>query len=142
MASRSVRVGRSRTGLGLFAAKPIKRNTYIATYRGQRITPDEAERREARGAKYLFDISKRLTIDGSTRANLARYINHGCRPNAKPITRKGQIVFTALRAIAPGEEITFHYGPDYYKCLVNEGGCRCSHCHAKEKRRRKMRGRS
>ena len=33
-------------------------------------------------------------------------MNHSCWPNAKPITRKGRIVFVALRFIAPGEEIT------------------------------------
>jgi hypothetical protein len=34
MPSRPFRVGRSATGLGLFATKPIKRAAYIATYRG------------------------------------------------------------------------------------------------------------
>jgi len=55
MSSRSFRVGRSVTGLGLFATKPIKRGVYIATYRGRRITTEEADRREARGARYQFD---------------------------------------------------------------------------------------
>jgi hypothetical protein len=45
MSSRSFRVGRSVTGLGLFATKPIKRGVYIATYRGRRITTEEADRR-------------------------------------------------------------------------------------------------
>ena len=37
MAARLVRVGRAATGLGLFAARPIAQNGYIATYRGKRI---------------------------------------------------------------------------------------------------------
>jgi len=36
MTASLVRVGRSATGLGLFATKPIKRGGYIATYRGRR----------------------------------------------------------------------------------------------------------
>jgi hypothetical protein len=101
MSSRSFRVGRSVTGLGLFAIKPIKRGAYIATYRGRRITTEEADRRAARGASYMFEVNKRWTIDGSPRWNVARYINHSCRPNAKPVGRKGGIVIVALRQIEP-----------------------------------------
>ena len=110
MSSRPYRIGRSATGLGLFATKPIKRTAYIATYRGPRITTEEADRREARGAKYPFEINKRWTIDGSPRWNVARYINHSCRPNAKPVGRRGRIVIVALRRIEPGEEITYVMG--------------------------------
>ena len=73
------------TGLGLFATRPIKRDAYIATYRGRRITTEESDRREARGARYMFALNKRWVIDGSPRWNVARYINHSCRPNAKPV---------------------------------------------------------
>jgi SET domain-containing protein len=102
MSSRSFRIGRSVTGLGLFATKPIKRGACIATYRGRRITTEEADRREVRGARYQFELNKRWTIDGSPRWNPARYINHSCRPNAKPVGRKGGIVIVALRRIEPG----------------------------------------
>ena len=62
MSSRSFRIGRSVTGLGLFATKPIKRGVYIAAYRGRRITTDEADRRAARGASYMFELNKRWTL--------------------------------------------------------------------------------
>jgi hypothetical protein len=97
MSSRSFRIGRSVTGLGLFATKPIKRGAYIATYRGRRITTEEADRREVRGARYQFELNKRWTIDGSPQWKLARYINHSCQPNAKPVGRKGGITIVALR---------------------------------------------
>jgi len=105
MPSHSCRVGRSVTGLGLFATKSIKRGVYIATYRGRRITTEEASRRAARGARFMFELNKRWTIDGSPRWNVARYINHSCRPNAKPVGRRRGIVIVALRRIEPGEEI-------------------------------------
>ena len=131
MSSRSFRVGRSVTGLGLFATKPIKRGVYIATYRGRRIATEEADRREARGARYQFELNKRWTIDGSPRWNLARYINHSCRPNAKPVGRRGGIVIVALRRIEPGEEITYDYGRDYLKHFLENDGCRCAACRRK-----------
>ena len=131
MPSRSFRVGRSPTGLGLFATKPIKRTAYIATYRGRRISTEESEERERRGAKYMFELNRRWTIDGSSRWNAARYLNHSCRPNAKPVLRKGRIVFVALRRIAPGEEITYDYGREYFDFFLKPSGCRCAACAAK-----------
>jgi len=139
MSSRSFRVGRSAAGLGLFATKLIKRSAYIATYRGRRISHDEAYGGERRGAKYMFELNRRWIIDGSPRWNVARYINHSCRPNAKPVVRKGRIVFVALRCIAPGEEITYDYGREYFDFFIKKVGCRCAACHAKADVRRAKR---
>ena len=132
MSSRSFRIGRSLTGLGLFATKTIKRGAYIATYRGRRITTEESDRREARGARYMFEVNKRWVIDGSPRWNVARYINHSCRPNAKPVGRRGGIVIVALRRIEPDEEITYDYGRGYLKSFLADGGCRCAPCRRKK----------
>ncbi len=137
MSSRSFRVGRAVTGLGLFATKLIKRGAYIATYRGRLIPAADATQRERRGAKYLFELNSRWVIDGSPRWNVARYINHSCRPNAKPVGRKGQIVFVALRPIEPDEEITYNYGREYFDFFIKKIGCRCASCRAKQARTRK-----
>lgn len=132
MSSRFFRIGRSTTGLGLFATKSIKRAAYIATYRGRRIPTEQSDRREARGARYMFALNKRWVIDGSPQRNVARYINHSCRPNAKPVGRRGGIVIVALRQIEPGEEITYNYGPEYLKSFLDNGGCRCAACRRKK----------
>ena len=127
--SRTVRIGRSPTGLGLFAAKPIAKRAYIATYRGKRIPTPEAHRREREGkAKYMFELNARWTIDGASRRNLGRYINHACRPNCEAVLRKGQLIFVALRDIAPGEEITLDYGKEYFDLFIAPLGCRCATC--------------
>jgi uncharacterized protein len=131
MSSRLFRVGRSATGLGLFATKLIKRAAYITTYRGRRISTEESDQRERRGAKYMFELNRRWVIDGSPRWNVARYINHSCGPNAKPVVRRGRIVFVALRSIAPGEEITYNYGREYFDYFLRETGCRCTSCRGK-----------
>jgi hypothetical protein len=137
MGSRFYRVGRAYTGLGLFATKPIKKAAYIATYRGPVISTEEADRREARGARYMFELNKRWTIDGSPRWNTARYINHSCKPNAKPIGRKGGIVIVAVRQIEPGEEITYNYGEQYLEFFLDTGGCKCAACRRKRALRRR-----
>jgi uncharacterized protein len=140
-------VASSATGLGLFAIRAIKRGAYIATYRGPRLSTEEAERRERLGAKYMFELNSRWTIDGSPRWNVARYMNHSCWPNAKPVIRSGRIVFVALRPIGPGEEITYDYGKEYFAYFLGNKGCRCAACRikaiarrAKRRRARKRRG--
>ena len=142
MPSRLFRIGRSATGLGLFAIKPIRRTDYIATYRGRRLADEEATRRDARGAKYLFVVNSRWTIDGSPRWNVARYLNHSCRPNAKAVGRNGGIVFVALRRIEPDEEITIDYGREYYLHFVANGGCRCAPAGSRPTKRLKQKSSS
>jgi hypothetical protein len=128
-AARAVRIGRSPTGLGLFAVKPFAKRAYIVTYKGKRIATAEAHRREREGkAKYMFELNARWTIDGSSRRNLGRYINHACRPNCEAVLRKGQLVFVALREIVAGEEITLDYGKDYFDLFIAPFGCRCATC--------------
>jgi uncharacterized protein len=132
MSARIVRVGRAATGLGLFAARPIAKKAYVVTYRGKRIATAEAHRRERSraGARYMFEINRRWTIDGASRHNLGRYINHACEPNVAAVLRRGRIVFVALRDIAAGEEITLDYGEDYFELFFAPSGCRCAGCAA------------
>ena len=140
MLSSIVRIGRAATGLGLFAAKPIAAKAYIVTYRGKRIPTALAHRRErAAAAKYMFEINRQWTIDGSSRRNLGRYINHACRPNCEAVLRKGRMMFVALRDIAPGEEITLDYGKEYFDLFIAPFGCRCATC---AKRAAKIYGKS
>ena len=88
----------------------------------------------------MFELNSKWTIDGSPRWNVARYINHSCRPNAKPVGRKGGIVIVALRRIEPEEEITYSYGKEYLEYFLQSGGCRCAACRKKRAaRRRKQR---
>ena len=138
MPRRAFRIGRSPTGLGVFAVKPIKRRTHIVAYRGPLLTEEEAVRREARDSRYLFILTKKWTIDGSPRWNLGRYVNHSCRPNAEPITRNGGIVIVAMRRIEPGEEITYDYGKDYRDYFFKgRRRCLCQPCRERAARDRR-----
>jgi SET domain-containing protein len=76
----------------------------------------------------MFEVNRRWTIDGSSRRNLGRYLNHSCRPNAVAVLRNGRMIFVALRAIAPGEEITLDYGEEYVELFIAGSGCRCAAC--------------
>jgi len=131
------RVGRSRTGLGLFATKPIKKGSKIIRYFGPLLDSKKKEEDEIEN-KYLFELNNRWTIDGSVRENVARYINHACKPNAesdvKP--RKRKVFIRAIKDIEPGEEINYDYGTDYFKAYLKPIGCKCDACEKKRKKKR------
>ena len=136
------RVGRSRTGLGLFAVELIKKRGFIAEYKGRRLANDEAEKLEARGNRYLYEINSRWTIDGTSRRNLARYANHSCRPNAESHQIKGKVILRAIKTIKPGDEITYDYGRDYLVNVITRRGCKCIKCREKRREARRARTRA
>ena len=131
------RIGRSKTGLGLFATKPIKKGTKIIRYFGPLLDSKKADE-DAIENKYLFELDKRWTIDGSIRENVARYINHSCKPNAesdvKP--RKKKIFIRAIKDIEPGEEINYDYGTDYFNAYLKPIGCKCEACEKKRAKKK------
>ena len=129
------RIARSSTGLGLFATDVIEKGTFIIEYVGPKITSEEVERR--RNTRYLFEINSRWTVDGSPRWNTARYINHGCRPNAQATVSRGKIRIKAIKRIKPGEEITYNYGKNYFETFIKPIGCKCQSC---ERKRAKQAG--
>jgi len=131
------RVGRSRTGLGLFATKPIKKGTKIIRYFGPLLDSRKQKDDEIEN-KYLFELNNRWTIDGSVRQNIARYINHACKPNAESDVRprKRKVFIRAIKNIEPGEEINYDYGTDYFKAYLKPIGCKCDACEKKRKKKR------
>jgi SET domain-containing protein len=131
------RIGRSKTGLGLFATKPIKKGTKIIRYFGPMLDCRK-EKDDAIENKYLFQINGRWTIDGSVRKNIARYINHSCRPNAESdvSARKRTVHIRAIKNIAPGEEINYDYGTEYFKEYLKPIGCKCASCERKRAKQR------
>ena len=124
------RVGRARTGLGLFATEPIKRRGFIVNYKGRKLTTEQADILEARGNRYLYEINSRWTIDGTTRRNLGRYANHSCTERRVGLDRP-QGGLRAIKNIKPGDEITYDYGRDYYLNVITTRGCKCDKCREK-----------
>lgn len=133
------RVGRSRIGLGLFAAAPIPDRKLVIEYTGVRIPTREAREIDRRRAnKYLFEIDNRWTIDGALRSNIARYVNHSCDPNTEAESNRGRLMYRAIRDIAAGEEITLDYGEEHMQFYFGKTGCLCDTC-AEEQQGKKSR---
>jgi SET domain-containing protein len=115
-------VKRSNTGLGLFAGEDIPKGACIIEYTGKILNDAQAATASSR---YLFEVSRGKTIDGSPRSNKARYINHSCRPNAEPDIYKGRVFIMARKKIKAGEQITYDYGDEYLDMFIRPHGCKC-----------------
>ncbi|MCW5687379.1 MAG: SET domain-containing protein [Pseudolabrys sp.] len=136
MAPRPFRLGRARTGLGIFATRPIKKRTTISEYRGKMLGIDAALKAEKSGNRYLYEVNSKWTIDGAKRGNIARYFNHSCNPNADTFIRGKRVFIRTIKNIEPGDEICYDYGRDYLKNVIGLENCQCSRC---RKRRAKQR---
>ena len=101
-------------GKGAFALRPIRRGTRVIEYTGERISPEEADRRYDDGSMgrhhtFLFSVDSKVCIDAAVDGNDARFINHSCAPNCEAVDERKRIYIEAIRDIAPGEELTYDY---------------------------------
>src|SRR3954464_12719335 len=100
-------------GFGVFAVEPISKNTRIIDYAGELVRNKDSEPRETRyldeGSIWVFRINRTWSRDGAVNGNLARFINHSCRPNCWFQVVGQTIWIRAGRNIAAGEELTFDY---------------------------------
>ena len=127
--SKKYHVKRSNAGLGLFATADIAKGEFIIEYTGEAISHEEADRR---GGRYLFTLNERIVLDGKGREHIARYINHACDPNAEAVVENdAHIMIYALKNIIVGEEISYDYGVEYVKDIIQEEGCLCRSCYKK-----------
>lgn len=120
-----LRVGKSRTGKGLFALEDIPKDVCIIEYIGKPISEEDAIKSNGR---YLFEVAKNKTIDGNIPENTARYINHSCKGNCEAIGPRGHIYIFSKKRIKAGEELTYDYGKDYFDRYLKPHGCRCTSC--------------
>lgn len=94
--------------VGVYTNAPIRKGTRIVEYAGERITPQEADRRyEGASRTYLYGLEDGKTvIDGH---GLGAYLNHSCDPNCEVDEVKGRVWLYAIRDIAAGEELVWDY---------------------------------
>ncbi len=109
-------------GFGVFSAQRILSCAFIGEYTGVVL-----ERREelVKDNRYCVRCTtwdtgrKKFVIDATSRGNFTRFINHSAKPNVglQSIYWRGmpRMVFIALREISEGEQLTFDYGPLFWK---------------------------
>jgi hypothetical protein len=113
----SVRVAKSRHGLGLHASADIVAGATLLVFTGEVLHLDEVLS-SARDECYPLQLGRRTYLDLDARS---RVVNHSCSPNAGLRSNR---ILVALRDIGCGEEICYDYST-----TMSEGRwsmqCRC-----------------
>lgn len=115
-------------GKGLFAKQAIAAGEIVAVKGGHILTKQEWTTLEPQLGAAEIQISEELfiaPIQQEQREGGMLYTNHSCDPN---IAMQGQIVFVAMRDIAPGEELTHDWATTDDLDYVMECKCRGPHC--------------
>lgn len=112
-------------GWGVFALEDIPKNKRIVYYAGERISAKESGPREERylerGHIWCFQLNRAWVIDAAIGGNIARFVNHACKPNCYTHIVDGTIWIRAGKSIRKGEELTYNY----YTEGQAEIPCRC-----------------
>ena len=113
-------------GYGVFAGEPIPKNKRIIDYAGELVRNNKAcEAREekylAQGCIWVFRVNRAWSRDAAVGGNVARFINHACKPNCWIEIADKTIWIRASRAIRPGEELTYDYRTEGERTIP----CRC-----------------
>jgi SET domain-containing protein len=116
-------------GKGLFAKSALAAGDIVAVKGGHILTSREWASLEAQLGEAQIQVSEDLFIAPARqeqRDGCMLYINHCCEPN---VAIQGQIVFVAMRDIAPGEELTHDWATtddlDYVMtCNCGSASCR------------------
>jgi SET domain-containing protein len=127
-------------GLGVFAARRIRRGTRVIEYLGERISSAEADERYDDDAMtkhhtVLFAVDDDTVIDAAVNGNEARFINHACAPNCEAVNEDGRIFIEAIADIPAGAELVYDYSltrdepwddrwAKLYACRCGAPGCR------------------
>ncbi len=109
-------------GNGVFATEAIAKGERIVRYRGTLRSHDEVDEEygeiDEDGHTFLFTLNDDYVVDANIGGNIARWINHSCKPNCEAVIEenrndkrhKDKVFIEAIRAIKPGEELTYNYG--------------------------------
>jgi SET domain-containing protein len=115
-------------GAGLFARNSIMEGEQVVEYVGKKISKAESLLLCEAGNPFVFDLDEQWDIDGSVEWNPARFANHSCSPNCEVQNEDGRLWMIALRAIAPGEELTYNYGYDFGEFREHPCACGTPEC--------------
>lgn len=135
-------------GKGVFALTRIPAGSRLIEYTGERLSEAEVDKRYANDDSphtFLFALDDGMVIDATEGGNSARWINHSCAPNCEAVDDGDRIYIETLRAIRPGEELSYNYQIELeerhtpklkrlYQCRCGARRCKGTILHTKKKR--------
>ena len=132
-------------GWGVLTQTPILQGQYVCEYIGEVISDQLAE---TRPDGFFFNIVTEEVTDGKFEleaptydalhvGHLARFINHSCEPNLRPVqvhiesrdAETPHFAFFAVRDIRMGEELSIDYKyEEQHRERMFKGRCKCPPC--------------
>ena len=113
-------------GLGIRTLQHIYKGDILDEYVGQ-LRPLNRAVSNVYSMALLVNRSDLVLIDSQREGNWTRFVNHSCNPSAGfrqlVIGGRRRVMIEAVRDIQIFEELTVHYGPDYW--TGQEQLCRC-----------------
>jgi uncharacterized protein len=101
-------------GRGVFVRSLIREDETVCEYKGEIVSEAEVARRypedrQGLNHTFVFGIAPDHNIDGGSKGNIARWINHSCAPNCDTYEKDKRLFIRAIRDILPGEELSYDY---------------------------------
>ena len=110
-----------KIGYGVFADKKVAPCTFVGEYTGvvQERSPKQLKEKKYCLRYTLWEGKKNFTIDAEEKGNFTRFINHSAAPNLslQSVYWRGlpRMIFVSMKEIPEGEQLTFDYGPLFWK---------------------------
>jgi len=115
----------SLVGLGIFARKNLKPLTFIGEYSGV-VRPRNKKADDLNDYVFRYVDSRfsvPYVIDAEKKGNLCRFLNHSDQPNllsrSLVLGDSYHVIFYTKEAISEGAQLTYDYGPYYWRKRVN-----------------------
>ncbi len=118
----SIRHVDNEVGFGVFAGQKISACAFVGEYTGRLLEMKKKDLQDkCYCIRYAIWSSKRhnFVIDAEEMGNFTRFINHDAKPNVgvQSVYWRGipRMIFIALEDILEGTQLTFDYGPLFWK---------------------------
>lgn len=125
-------------GYGMRANCDLPAQTFIVEYKGEVVDSEEYRLRKEQYADegikhfYFMKLQDDGMIDATKKADIGRFLNHSCDPNAEIekwiVNKRYRMGIFAKRDIAKGEEICFNYNVDRYGSEPQKCYCGAKNC--------------
>lgn len=108
-------------GFGVFAEEDLSAKMFLGEYTGMICQRTWRFKFNLYCMAFLREVSgfRKFLINGEESGNFTRFFNHSYQPNLLLQTvyteTMPHMIFTALRSIRKGEQLTFDYGESYWR---------------------------
>lgn len=115
----SIRWISEKVGYGLFTEEDLQENVYVGEYVGLiRKNDDHTQFNHYLYSYPVLDFIGRNYVIDASKGNLTRFANHSFEPNLQPVyayfSGFYHCIFTTLRPILKGTQLTYNYGKKYW----------------------------